>query len=457
MKKIEAMESASQTLARHVVRTTYDDLPAPAIDAAKWFLLDTVGVAWAGTGAPGADALRRTVLADHAAGDCTELASDHRLPPTSAALLNGMYAGALDFDGVYEKGSVHPDIVTLPAALAIAEQQHASGRDLLTALTLGNDISCRSGGAMTGNRGWFNTATHGVFGGAAAAAKLLRLDADQTADALGLAFSQAAGSQQALVEKSLVKRMLSGMAARAAVFAALAAQQGVSAPKEVFEGTFGFHTLYGDGDSGALLERLGERYENADTVTKKYPSCTANHVAIEAALTLRDAHGLTADDIDGATVTISPFMDGLVGGPFDPADNPQVAAQFSVQYSVACAIVRGRLGIAEIQEDIIADPSINALAEKISVRVNQDWPGKFAPCDLQIRTADGRDLNHHAAHTPGSPENPMSLGDLKDKFRDCTASGIRPLSDAQCDRAIETILNIEGAADISGVFAFQQL
>lgn len=451
------MESASQTLARHVVRTSYDDLPAPAIDAAKWFLLDTIGVAWAGTGAPGADALRRTVLADRAGGDCTEIASDRRLPPTSAALLNGMYAGALDFDGVYEKGSVHPDIVTLPAALAIAEQQHASGRDLLTALALGNDISCRSGGAMTGNRGWFNTATHGVFGGAAAASKLLRLEADQTTDALGLAFSQAAGSQQALVEKSLVKRMLSGMAARAAVFAALAAQQGVSAPKEVFEGPFGFHTLYGDGACDTLLEGLGERYENADTVTKKYPSCTANHVAIEAALALRDAHGLTADDIDQGTVTISPFMDGLVGGPFDPADNPQVAAQFSVQYSVACAIVRGRLGITEIQDDVIADPSINALARKISVRANEDWPGKFAPCDLHIRTVDGRDLDHHTAHTPGSPENPMSLGDLKNKFRDCTASGVRPLSDAQCDRAIETILNIEDAADISGVFAFQQV
>lgn len=449
------MESASQTLARHVVRTTYDDLPAPVIDAAKWFLLDTIGVAWAGTSAPGADALRRTVLADRTAGDCTEIASDRRLPPTSAALLNGMYAGALDFDGVYEKGSVHPDIVTLPAALAIAEQQHASGRDLLTALALGNDISCRSGGAMTGNRGWFNTATHGVFGGAAAAAKLLRLDTDQTADALGLAFSQAAGSQQALVEKSLVKRMLSGMAARAAVFAALAAQQGVSAPKEVFEGPFGFHTLYGDGECKALLDGLGERYENVATVTKKYPSCTANHVAIEAALAMRSAHGLAADDIDGGTVTISPFMDGLVGGPFEPADNPQVAAQFSVQYSVACAIVRGRLGIAEIQDDVVSDPSINALAEKISVRVNEDWPGKFAPCDLQIRTFDGQNFSHHAAHTPGSPENPMSLDELKDKFRDCATSGVHPLSAAQCDRAIETILNIEDAADVSEIFAFR--
>ena len=88
--------------------------------------------------------------------------------------MNGTYAGALDYDGVYEKGSVHPDIVTMPAAWAIAEKCHASGRDFIAALALGNDLTCRSGGAMAGNRGWFNTAVHGVFGGAAAASKLLQ-------------------------------------------------------------------------------------------------------------------------------------------------------------------------------------------------------------------------------------------------------------------------------------------
>ena len=222
--------SATQQLARHIVGTNYDNLPSHVIETAKWFLLDTFGTAWAGTNAPGAEELRRTVLAEDSSGGATVLASGNRLSPSSAALLNGMYAGALDFDGVYEKGSVHPDIVTLPAALAIAEVQQASGRDFLAALAIGNDIACRSGGAMKGNRGWFNTATHGVFGAAAAAAKLLGLDEDATAHALGLAFAQAAGTQQAMAEKSVVKRMLSGMAARAGVFAALAAQNGITAP-----------------------------------------------------------------------------------------------------------------------------------------------------------------------------------------------------------------------------------
>ena len=120
------MKSASQQLAHHVVRTNFDDLPAAVVDTAKWFLLDTLGVAWAGTSAPGAEQLRRTVFAENGSGHCTVLAAKVKLPPSSAALLNGMAAGALDYDGVYEKGSVHPDIVTLPAALAIAEQQQSS-------------------------------------------------------------------------------------------------------------------------------------------------------------------------------------------------------------------------------------------------------------------------------------------------------------------------------------------
>ena len=446
--------SATEQLARHIVATGYEDLPRNVIETVKWFLLDTFGTAWAGTNAPGAEELRRTVFADCGDGAASVLASSKKVPPGSAALLNGMYAGALDYDGVYERGSVHPDIVTLPAALALAEAQHASGQDFLTALAIGNDIACRSGGAMAGNKGWFNTATHGVFGAAAAAAKLLDLDEEATAHALGLAFAQASGTQQALVEKSVVKRMLSGLAARAGVFAAQAANNGITAPREVFEGKYGFYTLYGEGESTTLLEKLGEHYVTTQTVTKKYPSCTANHVAIDAALVLANGHDLKDEDIDAITVTISPFMDGLVGGKFVAGSNPQVAAQFSVQYSIACAIQRRELGIAEIQPDVIADPAINTLVKKIKVVVEPDWPGKFAPCDLEIHARDGRRLTHHAAHTPGTLENPMSMSDLKAKFSDCAASGVSPMNEGQRNTAIETMLAMETVKDMAEALDF---
>lgn len=446
------LPSLSQTLADHVTSTRFEDLPADAVSVTKWFLLDTLGVAWAGTEAPGTEALRQLVFSEGGRPDCTVFGSDIRLPATAAALMNGTYAGALDYDGVYEKGSVHPDIVTLPAAWAVAERRHASGKELLTAMALGNDISCRSGGAMAGNRGWFNTAVHGVFGGAAAAAKLLELDAEGTTNAIGLAFSQAAGAQQAVVEKSLVKRMLSGMTAQSSVFAALAAEKGLTAPRRAFEGKFGFYTLYGEGDAQALVADLGERYENAVTVTKKYPSCTANHVAIQGAVALADEFDLGADDVTGAEVVISPFMNQLVGADWDPGDNPQVAAQFSVQYSIACAVARRKLGIAEIQENVIFDPLINDLADKVTVSVNDDWPGKFAPCELTIHTAKHGALTRRVDHTPGTPENPLSLDDLKAKFHDCAAAGVAPMTPGQADVLIDKVLSLEEVADMATFF-----
>ena len=248
--------------------------------------------------------------------------------------------------------------------------------------------------------------------------------------------------------------MLSGLAARAGVFAAQAAKQGITAPREVFEGKYGFYALYGEGKPAALLEGLGEHYVTTQTVTKKYPSCTANHVAIEAALMLASEHDLKNENIDSITVTISPFMDNLVGGTFDAGSNPQVAAQFSIQYSIACAIQRRQLSIAEIQPDVIADPTINALIKKIKVSVEPEWPGKFSPCDLEIRARDGHRLTHHAAHTPGTLENPMSMGDLKAKFIDCAKSGVSPMNSDQCNSAIETMLKIETVKDIAEALDF---
>lgn len=446
------MTSPSQTLADHVASTRFEDLPEAAVSAAKWFVLDTLGVAWAGTAAPGMEALRQMAFAEGGSPDCSVFGSGTRLPATAAALLNGACAGALDYDGVYEKGSVHPDIVTLPAAWAIAERRRASGRDFLAAMALGNDVACRSGGAMAGDRGWFNTAVHGVFGGAAAAAKLLGLDAERTADALGLAFCQAAGARQAIVEKSLAKRVLSGLAARSGVFAALAAEKGITAPRQAFEGEFGFHALYGEGDARALIADLGERYENVATVTKKYPSCTANHAAIQSAAALADEFDLGPDDVTGAEVVVSPFMNGLVGAEWDPGDNPQVAAQFNIRYSVACAIARRRLGIAEIQEDAIFDPAINDLAGKVRVRVNDGWPGKFAPCELTVRTARHGDLTRRVDHVPGAPENPLSLDDLEAKFRDCAAAGIAPMTPGQADAVIDAVLSLEEVENMAAFF-----
>jgi 2-methylcitrate dehydratase PrpD len=239
-----------------------------------------------------------------------------------------------------------------------------------------------------------------VFGAAAAAAEAVRLDAAETRHALGIAFIQASGTQQANIEPSLTKRMLSAFAARAGVYAATLAKRGITAPSEVIEGPFGLYQLYQDGDPERLLDGLGERYDNANLSVKKYPSCGCNHTAIEAMLKLVCEYDLKPEDVKSIEVTIGPYLHRIVGGPYDPSGDPQVAAQFSILYSVACVLVRRRLGLEEIEEPAARDPMIGAQIPKISLRVEPAY-------HRRPRTRSGED-NHYQPRHARMPRRPCA-------------------------------------------------
>ena len=223
-KNVAAPTEISRDLAQHIAGLRYEDLPDYAVRAAKQFMLDTLAVAWAGSNSPGcADA--HAMLADEGGrADGTVGAYGGKLPAPAAAFANSMFAAALDFDSLGRDAPSHVNIVVLPAALALAERRHVSGKEFLTALVAGSDLMCRLGVACESqgpSKGWFYTSVHGVFGSVAASARLMGLDAVGIRNAIGIAFSQAAGTQQANIEPSLTKRMQSGFASRSGVFAAL--------------------------------------------------------------------------------------------------------------------------------------------------------------------------------------------------------------------------------------------
>ena len=447
----------SQRLAQHVTSARYEGLPADAVDAAKRFMLDTLAVAWAGSDAPGCDAARAVALEDGGRGDSTLWAYGDRLPAGACAFLHSMFAAALDFDSMGRGAPTHVNIVVLPAALAIAERTHASGRDFLTALAVGCDLmyrlaaSCEAGGEP--HRGWFYTSVHGGVAAAAACASLLKLSAAETANAIGIACSQASGTQQANIEPSLTKRMQSAFAARSGVFSALLAAKGVSAPQASIEGRYGLFAMYQKGDAERLLERIGERYENGEFSIKKYPSCGCNHTAIEGALDLVRTHGLTPEDIESAEVEISPFMDRLVGGRFEPGSNPQAAAQFNIRYSIACAIRRGRFGLAELSDAVVHDPQIARLIERIDVKVDPDNSGSRGPMVLRVRSRRHGELSCRVDHEPGSRAAPLSDAEVEDKARACFALGAGPLDAQAADRLLESIAAIEREPDMAAFMA----
>ena len=188
--------SISQSIAEHVVAFDYSQLPASAVQAAKTLILDTLAVGWAGTTAPGAPEAHALLTEEGGRGDSSVWGYGGKLPVASAAFLNSISGGALDYDGV---NTVHAEIVALPAALAMAERERSSGKDFLTAYVIGSDLSSRFGSSITGtHKGWFTTSIYGPFAAAATAAKLLKLDATATRHALGIALSP--GGRHAAIE-----------------------------------------------------------------------------------------------------------------------------------------------------------------------------------------------------------------------------------------------------------------
>src|SRR5947209_14327445 len=284
-------DDAAWPLVQHVGRTRYADLPESAIRSARRDVLDTFGCMLGGSGSPGIDELCRVIGRWGGLEESRVLLRATRLPAPQAALLNASMGHALDFDDTLDTGgSIHPGVSVLGSALALCDSlQGVTGRDLLLAVALGLDVSCRIALASTLDRGWHRTAAIGVFGAAAAAGKLIGLTPEQMLAAFGIAYSHAAGNRQCILDGALTKRLQAGQAASAGVFSALLAQTGFTGARNIFNGRFGFLELYQpDGyDASVLLRDLGTAFRGEGLSYKPYPCGRPLHAAIDAALAAR--------------------------------------------------------------------------------------------------------------------------------------------------------------------------
>lgn len=435
-------------LAAWASRLRYEDLPPELVARAKGLLLDTLSVGWAGSAAEGIGDLHALVRAQAGAAEAGVWSFGGHLPATQAAFLNGAMAAALDYDSVHDLAGTHADIVVIPAVLALAERERLSGREFLAAYVAGSEILVRLSLACRARPGWFYSSALGVFGAAAGAARAMRLDAVRARHAMGLALSRAAGTQQTLAERSLSKRLQTAFAARDGVEAALLAQCGVTAPAQMFEGAAGFSALYGEVDTAAALEGLGREFRCVAVTLKRHASCYCNHAAIEAALELVARHGLRASDVRDVSVCITPFMARLVGAPYAPGDNPQVSAQFSVQYSVANVLLRGRFAVEDTLHAAATDPDVCALAARVRVDVDAAQAGKFVPATVRVRTTSGAALEATATRLPGTPSNPMPEAELHAKAMACFGSGVRPMQIDAARRFAVRIAAVDTMADM---------
>lgn len=431
-------------------RIRFDDIPARTIATTKRVLLDTLAVAWAAADAAGVNAARALALRGAPGHASLWGEGDTRREPSAAAFYNGTLAAALDFDSL--AGFVHADIIVAPAALAVAEQQRRNGRELLAALTLGNELVVRLAAATRTNRGFFHTSIAGVFGAALAAARLRGLDADRTHNALGIALCHAGGTQQSHVEQRLTKRLQSAFAARDGIISADLAALGTTGPRAAFEGPFGLFALFEEGRPEEVLDGLGRRFLAEETALKRFPACGCSHAALAAALEIVAHHGIAGADVARGEIVLTPYMARLVGGAFAPEANPQVTGQFNVRYGVAAVLARGGFGLADIEPAAVLDPAIRPLVERLSVRVDESRTGTFAPADVTIETHDGRRLSHRVEAVPGSPEAPRGEDEINAKLVAAFGYGRNALPAARIEALVQRIHRLEGVDDSSTLF-----
>lgn len=443
----------------NAAKTNFSDLPDSTIKIAKKFILDTIGVAIAGSKAPGCEEVVSYIKEMGGKQESTIIMFGGKVPNFHAAFANSMMCHALDFDDTHEAPIVHANASVLPAALATAESVAGiSGKSFIVAYVLGIDFACRVGLAASSEQGWRHTWHHsavcGYFGSTLASSKILGLNEKETINALGIAYSQVGGTLQCIVDTALVKRMHPAFAARAGVFSAMLAKQGISGSKGIFEGEYGFFKIYERGNADVLRSELGRVFEIEHLSQKPYPCCHCTHGAITGALDLVKEHNIQPGDIEQVEVITSRYVHGLVGKPFEIRDNPQVDAQFSIPYTVAAAIIRERFGIAELQENSIRDNQVLSLTKKVKCIADESINTLLVPVTVRINLRDGASYSKKIEVLKGNPANPTTGQEDIEKFNECVKFGRKSMSDEKRDKLVKLILNLEALSDVREIIGY---
>jgi 2-methylcitrate dehydratase PrpD len=436
----------------HITGTQFDDLSEPVVDNAKRFILDSLGVAIAGSSAPGCKEVVELVKLWEGKPEATVLMYGGKIPSPSAAMVNSIMMHALDFDDTLDESALHAHVSVLPAAVAVAESVgKVSGADLINAVTLGVDVVCRLGLATKRPLSWIRTATCGSFGAAAAAGKVMRLNKEQMVHALGVVYSQTSGNAQCLVDGGLVKRMQPAFSARAGVLSAFLAQRGITGARHFLEGQYGFFNLYegGDYDRQKLLDDLGNRFEGMKLSIKPYPSCRMTHASIDAVLAIREAHEIEPSEIEEIVLHVSKMVHDMVGSEFTIRDNPQVDAQFSIPYTVAAGLLRGDVFLEDFEEASIRDPRLLKLTEKVKVVVDPELGERDIMTARLVLKANGKVYSQVTKAMKGNPLNPMTMDDCTEKFKKCVLYSQKPLAEERVDEILDCLVKLEALKDVT--------
>lgn len=418
--------TATTPLAEFTAAIEWSSLPAIVHQRTQELLLDFVGVALRGSRAPSSAPVVTVAQRLGPGKGASLIGRDAFASAPWAALANAASAHALELDDVTARSSLHPGVVVIPTALAVAEELHRSPARVLEAIVAGYEVMIRVGDALNAEsayrRGFHPTGVAGVFGAAIGAGRLLDLDMAGLIRALGIAETMAAGSLEYLSDGSWTKRLNPGWAAHSGIVAAHLAGEGFIAPATPLEGPHGLLRGYTDEPRPELLTRdMGRSFAIMSVSIKPYACCRYNHGLIDGVLELRRAHRLRPADVERIRLGVLSGGALLVAEPIDEKRAPRnvVDAQFSAPFAAAVAVARGSAGLDDYTQANVDDPVIRELMARTDCHRDADLDAAYPdhwPATVEVRLRDGRELSVRIPDPTGEPANPIRPQELRTKF-----------------------------------------
>jgi 2-methylcitrate dehydratase PrpD len=439
----------SGRLGAFLSRLSYSDLSESQVRKLKIYFLDWLGSAIAGQSGESVRIILEVVGDLGGRGESTIIANQSYSNCLLAALANGASSHMVEMDDLHRESILHPATAVMPAVLALAEREKASGADLLLAIAVGYEAAIRVAVAVGPShyRYWHTTATCGTFGAAAGASRLLGLNEEQTISAYGSAGTQAGGLWEFLTNNAMSKQLHTGKAALNGLLSALLAQRGFTGARKILEGEKGFfRATSGDFDPAKCLADLGRTFWFERNSLKYHASCGHTHSAIDATLQATGGAALDADGIEKVTVSV---YQGALDLLADVEPKNPYLAKFNLPFCIASALMFGHANLADFTTERIHDQRMIRMMQKIELRSDPEltamYPRQWPAC-VEILKPDGERLTGSVTYPKGDPENPLSETEVVAKFKALTRGLIADdFAEELCQRA----LSLEKLSDVS--------
>jgi 2-methylcitrate dehydratase PrpD len=456
---VTGKETISEKIAELSVNLRYDELPQAARTKAANLILDLLGSMIASKEIASSRIAAELALELDGPEESTVIGYDRKVAAPHAAFANAIQGYAFDFTDDHNESNSHLSAATIPASLALGEKLGASGEEMVEAVALGTEVVARLGSAFLGKtyyQGFHPTSTCGTFGATVAAAKLLKLDVQQTVHSLGIAGSQVGGLMAWNTSGSYTKRLQAGHPAMVGIISAMMAQKGFDGPPAIFEGEDGFLQAYSynrEYDTSWITDGLGETWHFVRTSIKVYPCCRYSAGHLDACLDVANRYRPDPKKIERVLIRSSDYTIRLLARPRKTDPQNVVDTQFSMPWQAAIALIDGKIDVDTFTEANIHRPDVRRLMERVEWMVDEEFERRYPEhysCAVTVTMKDGTRYTSEVEDPKGDWRNPVMQEELEAKFTNLVARQIKDRE--RIRRIVELVTGIDKVDDVGKLF-----